>query len=679
MPKVRRTGAAFPVFFLFLFIVFMVAGSAAQARSTVSPSFQGFVKDTLGRALDEVEVLVLGAAAGDPPLAVARTDPEGRFLVPDLAPGIYRVAAVKQGYLAFLGRFNTLLRNSYDLVLRPFPGGEPGGIAAPADAAWALRLPARSLLRETEASDLRNREGIGGSRLAGPTFGETIGGQVDHLVDMGVRLSDGSSGTEDSGGAETRIRLSSSLGQRGSVTVRGQRESFDRVTTSQGGPETASREASSVLVDACFATGSDSDFVMKASYDARHIDVNGGASLSEGSLRHTRRVLGYDATWSLQTDAASRLALRFGLLDALAVLPDGVAGSLIGEAGVDRGFSHQEAAVGGSYRSLEGDHHEIRVDLEAAFRDLPLPLARYGADDLTSTAAEAAQWNVRLRAEDRLSISTPLTLMYGFGYEHGSGGREPSVIEPRIGAEWTDGTCRTGLTVLYDLPAVGGGASGSDLASANVARRSRGFGYEAEFEVPLVLGLRLTGTQSYEPASYDTAGALWDRIDPSFTPLYVTGGSTSAERSSLLLSWEAGGVRTYLQLQRGEVYGSLSQAFPFEVPLQLLADRRLRYYGGRVGLRLASSGTDASAEYRKVEDVPDGESVVDGTTQEFVELQLAQALLRHGSRGMSWRFLLAARGSPRRESADSDSSAAAGSRTLAALSRRVSAGISVAF
>ncbi len=677
MPKVRRTGAAFSIFFLLLSVVSMVAGSAAQARSTASPSLHGFVKDTLGRALDEVEVLVLGAAAGDPPLAVARTDPEGRFLVPDLAPGIYRVAAVKEGYLAFLGRFDTLLRSSYDLVLRPFPGG--GGIAAPADAAWALRLPARSLLRETDASDLLKREGIGGSRLAGTTFGETIGGQLDHLVDMGVRLSDGSSGTEDSGGAETRMRLSGSVGQRGSVTVRGQRESFDRVTATQGGPETANREASSVLVDASWATGHDSDFVMKASYDARRIDVYGVASLPEGSLRHTRRVLGYDATWSLQTDTSSRLALRVGLLDVLAVLPDGVAGSLIGEAGVERGFSHREAAVGGSYRSLEGDRHEIRVDLDAAFRDLPLPLARYGADDSIAAAAEAAQWNVRSRAEDRWSISTPLTLVYGFGFAHGSGGRESSVIEPRFGAEWTDGTCRTGLTVFYALPAVSGGASGSDLASANVARRSQGFGYEVEFAVPLVVGLRLTGTQSYEPASYDAAGALWDRIDPAFVPLYVTGGSTSAERSSVVLSWEAGGVRTYLQVQRGEVSGWLSQAFPFEVPLQLLADRRLRYHGGRVGLQFSSSGTDASAEYRKVEDVPDGEFAVDGTAQEFIELQLAQALLRHGSRGISWRFLLAARASPRRESADADSSAAAGSRTLAALSRRVSAGISVAF
>jgi hypothetical protein len=235
------------------------------------------------------------------------------------------------------------------------------------------------------------------------------------------------------------------------------------------------------------------------------------------------------------------------------------------------------------------------------------------------------------------------------------------------------------LVLLYDVVADGSSPARMEFSNAGASRLDPALGYDAEVESQLPWGFSLKAAESYEPVAFDAAGAVWERIDPGFTPLYAAGGSVRAKRGTITLAHEAAGVRTYLELIRGSAEGTLAQVFPFEVPLQLLADRRLRYHGGRIGVRVPGSGTDVYAEYRRVEDAAGFDGPSERMIQEFVELQVAQDLLRGVSRGMSWRFLLAARTSPRRQTVETDPAAAAGLKTLAALSRRVSAGVSLAF
>ena len=676
MPRVRESGAAFLVG-----LVFLLASPLCDAREFTSPTLHGIVKDSLGRAIEEVEVLVLGDSAGVAPLAVARTDDRGRFFVAGLAPGVYRVAAIKQGYLAFLGRFDTLLRNSMDLVLRPVPADDGSAPQMPADASWILRLPARSLLRETDAADLLRQEGSGGPRVAGSPIAEMIEGQFDHLVNLSGPLLRDARDASDAGGGETRMRLASSIGQVGSVRVSGQRESFNRVASAEGDAETASRAASSVLVEASCATGPDASLAMKASYTQGDVDISMAAPQSAGRLRHARQAWGYDANWSTQLDAASRLGVKVGYLDTLASFPGTVPAGPALSPGDDprRSFTSRAMAAGGSYESLVSDRHQIRVDLEASHLDHPLPRSYAAAMPIAAGPATAARWNVRVRAEDQWLLSTPLTVVYGLGYVRGSDARALSVVEPRFGGIWTQGALRARVVVLYDMFADGGAAARYGWPMAGAARQDPALGYDAAVDTALPWGFTLKAAQSYEPVAFDAAGAVWERIDPGFTPLYATDGFVSATRGTLTLSHEAGGVNTYVQLLRGHAEGTLAQVFPFEVPLQFLADRRLRYQGGRVGVRVAGSGTDVFAEYRRVEDTTAADALAERTTQEFVELQVAQALLRGAPRGMSWRILLAARTSPQRTVGEADPASVAGLKTLTALNQRVSAGVSVAF
>jgi hypothetical protein len=678
MPKVRVCGAAFLVGFALLVAL---AAPICMARDLAAPALRGTVTDALGGALDEVEVLVLGEPAGSAPLAVARTDDHGRFFVAGIVPGIYSVAAIKQGYLSFLGRFNTVFRDSLDLVLLPAAGRSSQAPAAPDDSSWVLRLPERSLLRETEASDLFRHDGESAPGAARGDLGETIEGRLDQLVDLRVPVPGGTGDRGNTVGAETRMSVAGSIGRFGNVRVRGERESFDNVAATGEDSETARRDASSVLVEATCAAGRDASLAMKASYAQGEVDLAGTGSAGNGGFRHARRSWGYDATWTAQIDDASRLAMKVGYLDTSVEIPDGglLDSTVSLPYGSQRPFLSRAMAAGGSYDTLAAARHQIHVDLEASLQDLPLPRSVGETNPADAVPATDAAWLLRARAEDQWMISAPLALVYGVGVSRGSDPRQTSVVEPRVGAIWSDGTWRARLVVLYDFTDGGDASAWGYAAAADRMRQAGNVGYEAEIEIPLPWGLRLKGEQSVQPVAFDPSGAVWDRIDPGFVPVYVSNGGVSAERGSLMLFHDAGGTRTYVELLRGTADGSLAQIFPFEVPLQFLADRHLRYSGGRVGVRIAGSGTDVFAEFRRVEDEPWTDANAGRTSQEFFEFHLAQDLLRWEPRGMSWRFLLAARTSPQRQVADSEQGTAAGSRTLAALSGRVSAGLSLSF
>ena len=99
---------------------------AAAALPTASPilptTVSGSVKDDVGRVLEGVEILIIAPeGGGGGALLRAVSDAGGRFVVSAVNPGVYRVAAIKTGYAAALGRVNTVLRSSVDLVLRPIP------------------------------------------------------------------------------------------------------------------------------------------------------------------------------------------------------------------------------------------------------------------------------------------------------------------------------------------------------------------------------------------------------------------------------------------------------------------------------------------------------------------------------------------------------------------------------
>ncbi len=125
-------------------------GAAASAVTSAAPiALTGYALDALGRSLEGVEIRLHSTepSTGRLTLITAQTDTSGKFRFADLAPGSYRVIAVKGGYAVLVGQVNTLFQNTMELVLRP-AGDEARPGTRPADGSWVLRLPRRDPLED---------------------------------------------------------------------------------------------------------------------------------------------------------------------------------------------------------------------------------------------------------------------------------------------------------------------------------------------------------------------------------------------------------------------------------------------------------------------------------------------------------------------------------------------------
>ncbi len=131
----------------------LAALSIGPSVTAGEPGFSGAVKDAAGNLLEGVEILVIApTTSSNPvhPVATVRSDAEGRFLIERLEAGAYQIAAVKRGYRTYIGQVNTRVDRWIQLVLYPQARLEQSGLPTPEDDAWALRLPRRNILRETD-------------------------------------------------------------------------------------------------------------------------------------------------------------------------------------------------------------------------------------------------------------------------------------------------------------------------------------------------------------------------------------------------------------------------------------------------------------------------------------------------------------------------------------------------
>lgn len=244
----------------------LAAASAAvvtppAAAPGVATMLSGFVRDEVGGALEGVEILVLSPEGrGDGALLRAVTDAGGRFLLGSIPPGVYRVAAIKSGYVATFGRVNTVLRSSVDLVLRPVPkNGETGSEKVLDDLSWTLRVPPQSILRElNESAMVASSGGSSGARAFAARVQDSVRGEVDHMVALGSWRPGSSGPSSNLEGNETRMRLGGDLGERGAIQVRGRRGSLDSASP-RSSPGAVSRGASDVDVDVSYHTAAASE------------------------------------------------------------------------------------------------------------------------------------------------------------------------------------------------------------------------------------------------------------------------------------------------------------------------------------------------------------------------------------------------------------------------------------
>jgi hypothetical protein len=653
-----------------LLIVTVLGASAVEASAPVAAAtLSGFVRDDVGRLLDGVEVLVLapeGSQGGA--LGRAVSDAAGRFVVGVTSPGVYRIAAIKPGYLAALGRVNTVLRSSVDLVLRPVPKeGEPGSDRVQDDLSWTLRVPPRGILRDLDADPLSQTGGSGGARAFAARVHEAIRGEVDHVVALGS-WRPGSSGASSSlEGNETRMRLGGSIGERGAIEVRGRRGTLD--SSSSPSPDAVvSRGAQDVGIDVSYDTNVDENLAMRAFYSTGDLAVGQRAGVPGTGAHQSQRSWGYDAHWRKQVDAVSRVAVQVGFHDASLVA--GQRGA-IGVADVSGDNSNRAIGAEGSYENAVGEGHLVRVGVRAQRLSLSVPDARLGRQNAEFDLEGTAGWNLLIDSEDRWSLTGPMAMTYGLAVRQAFDGSGTTTLTPRIGGTWTAGGVAARAEVSY-MAAAGGKPETAD------AHRFEGrspYGYAAELKTRLDPKLTLRGSTSYIPSRAN----VWGEQDVArgIEALYVADGTASDRFIAIDLERVASTASVSFRVARGRAEGALAPALD-DVPFVVLADRALDYDAATLGVTAPRAGSSVSLEYRAIRERDTTTGISDTEGLRTLALGFSQDLLRFAGGRATCRFLLTARSALGSDSLSSRTDET-DTRRFIAEHKRIGAGVSLAF
>ncbi len=641
----------------------------AAATPIVATTLSGSVRDDVGRVLEGAEILILAPeGVGDGVLSRAVSDAGGRFVVGAITPGVYRVAAVKFGYTVALGRVNTLLRSSVELVLRPVPrDGQPGAEKVLDDLSWTLRVPPKSILRGLDARDLLAFRDTGGARGFAARIEESVRGEVDHMVAVGSWRPGASGPSSSLEGNETRMRFAGALGERGAIQVHGRRGSFDS-SSPRSSSASVSRGTSDVDLDLSYDTSADDSLAMRAFYSAGDLQLTDRLGVAGPATRQGQRSWGYDAKWRKQVDASSHVALRVGYHDANLDLGQGTAagwGPAQGDA------SNWAIGAEGSYENLLGDGHLVRLGLRAQRLSLSVPTARLGRSTGAFALDGATGWSLLVDSEDQWTVAGPVAVTYGVAVHQGFDASQTTALVPRVGGSWTGGRLEARAEVSYLATSR---ATAGPFATPGDDHRSR-YGYDVELKTRLDPTLTLRGSATYLPSRAN----VWRGQDVAqdLEALYVTDGFASDRFVALDLERVAPSATVSFRVARGRAEGALAPALD-DVPVVLLSDRALGYDAARLGVSAPRAGSAVSLEYRAIREHAADAGVLETEALRTVALEFAQQLVRFAGGRASCRLLVTARSALGHGPIASEADPTV-ARRFVAEHKRIGAGLSLAF
>lgn len=634
----------------------------------------GTVKDVVGNLIEGAEILIAAETGSMLPIARVRSDAQGRVRLPDLAVGVYRFAALKDGYRTAVGSFQTEFQPWFEVVLHPMPDSEEVLQHLPKSSDWVLRVPRRSVFRETDAPRPVFHD------ASGPRDSSAIADQLSlqfrHLMAWNAPGGEGDDIRTDAA-TQTQLRLASAVGQRGRLSLVGNK---DREAAPMSDTLPGDRNAAGLAVDFEYATTPDTQMRIEAFYRSEDFSWNDPATGNIGAPVQEGRAWGYGSEWSMQLDAASRVDLRLDYENhSIQNQPDSLAS--IGKPGFGPGVgentvNQRAVRASGFYSSAALAGHQLQVGVQAQHLDSALErLPRVEAGALGAVEGIAG-WSLAIDAEDRWALSAPFTLVYGLGYKHAVDPVDTSLLVPRIGGRLSLEPVAVGFAVSYHVVSAWEDEAALALWSSPMESDGR-VGYTVDAEVPLADSLEIRAKTSYSPIQMDARNASWNPSAWADRPLYRTDGNAEVHETSLGLHRDSAQARTYVEFSSGYADGMVNAVRPQQDLYRWLTPSSLRFREGRVGVRLVPSGTDVRLEYSHVRE--NGVSGVTGLdrVQDSVELRVIQDLLRFEALGR-WRLLMAFRLDALEDEVRSDELELE-NELLSAENRAVRAGLSVTF
>jgi hypothetical protein len=663
----RRAAALLPLVWALVLLPEPVTPPAHAQEPAPSPRFAGLVRDSVGNLLADVEVLVIERAASLEPVGSARSGSDGRFAIPELTPGAYRVAALKDGYLTTIQAVNTRLSAWVELVLQPAAAGEARrGEPAPDDPAWVLRVPRRYILRDAEPEVVARTAPANASNSSNASGDLHM--EVAQLFDVAANGDGAAAGEPHRQGSETRVQVASAIGRHGSIRFDGTRDSLDTSQSTDAIESTASRSSDALGLAMTFATGADGRLDVAAAYDRRDLDWSAQALEASETRRHAQRALGYDTRWSRGLESDALLAVELSYRDLRSDLDVGAVEDLQSSRA---SASNRALRAAGSYERDLTDRHRVRLRASADL--LETPMAGPGAVSEATFREPVRGAAMGLEADDLWKLSAPFSLTYGLAYRHAVDGRDTAVLVPRVGGIWQLDRVVWSFAVSYYDAA--GDVAGTTPGLGDFLPAER-VGYETQLEVPIGDRLRVEAGTSYAPLQLGVIGDSRMAYRRGASPIFLTDGNAAVRNDRIALAHETKGTRSWVAWNGGRATGNLAGLHFYDTPHQNLAHREVDYDNGQIGVHVEPSGTDVVLQYVTV-DERGGTDLADGFSaeQRAVELQVMQDVARLQTLG-HWRFLVGARV----ESVElEDRGGDLQSRALDTMGRRLSAGLSVAF
>jgi hypothetical protein len=549
----------------------------------------------------------------------------------------------------------------------------------PEESTWSYRLARRYVL------DSRERGIEDGPAIAdeAPAVGDatvrdTLSMQVDQLFSTAAPIGSDRRHEAETRGSETRLRVASVIGDRGSIDLRGFTESFDSAMQVDEIQQTASRDAAAMTVNFSYDTSTAGQLDVNAFYSQRDLEYSslppelGMPQSPSKPVEQRHRHWGYDANWSTRVDSAGKFAVKMDYQNTTLLVP-GVADAADLSSGAEAIYT-QSVGASGLYESEPLDDHTVQVDIHAHVRDSTNAVPNVGAVALTPAYFALSGASVGVSARDRWAVAGPFSLVYGLGYRHAISTHESSLIVPSVG-----GACDVGgvsVSMLFSYHKIADWRARPGTTALLRAKPVDAVGYEAQVELPLAVGLRLAGGTRYSPVQFDYVGrsAAGFLDDPA--PIYLTDGTAAVRESRVALIQQSQRTRTYLEYSEGLVEGTLAAMTPSNVPQAFLTAGELDYDTGRLGVRVMSSGTDLLLQYQQLSQAPVERAGVVDSRQASFEFRLTQQLFTLRSVG-DWRFLMAVRRASL--DAEEDEEVLATSQLIDSMNHRVSAGLSLLF
>ena len=638
--------------------------------STPDLSLGGVVRDSVGTLLGEVELLLV-EPNGASTRAVARSNPAGEFRFDGLSPSVYRLAALKDGYLTFIANVDPQLERWVQVVLQPAPrvDADTAPTTIPASDSWALRRSRRYVLHEL---------GPAAPLAAVPDdpitseIEDALVMQVDQLFPVSARSSTNASSEPEVRGSETRLRVASPMGERASIDVEGYR----RLTDSSGrdaSAAAATRDAARLALAFSYDTGSVGQLDVNAFYNQGGVEYSARPPAAAGfgeaeALEHrAHRQWGYDARWSTEVPDMGTVAVQLDYHHTALSVPTSAPPEALLVSAPDH-LQAQTVGARGSFSAVPVEDHALQFDVRAQRLDATDPVAPALGAALVALSGTSLGLNV----QDTWSLGGPFAVIYGLGYRHALGTRDASLVVPRVGGEW-----RIERLAVRGVVSYHGVTDWSELDRAlHAARPESAMGYEAEIELPLVGGLRLAAATAHAPIQFDLAGYSGG-FHRDARPLYLTDGNAASQERRLALIRDASRLRFYLEWQEGAVAGTLATITPDEGPRGFLVPGDLDHHTGRLGIRIFPSGTDLLFQFQSLEQTADARAL-DESSQRSYEVRLSQELLDLEPLG-SWRLLDALRRATLRTDVADDPLRALPAEVVEPLNHQLSAGLSVTF